>query len=392
MRTQFLAAGLAIATLASCSTVPAGSDGGAALDDRAAPGDVFAAPDDGSGSADSTAGDGGADAQVHAGSDLDSRTYGRDGAGIGGASGTPFAFDVASRYAGDTAFRAAIANYGQMRGNPLYASFDPSKAGTGDRNSALYTDGVNPDLIDWVPAAGPGGDAAFVLTVKALDVPGESPTPQLATSARGAHSVWLWVRRRYDPGFSAFGDADDVNGAMSWNATQGAGLKIGPYASYGYHDNLAGAMYYGRAGLQSGNGTARSTADYDLVNLPQGTPQPTAINDTRIASVTTEWTDGVWRDYLVYVGNTVGSDGVIHVAAQVWTRTLGDSAAFVPLGARLTGVIGATTRFERPTFAEIMPFMLNANHARRTDEHFRVWGWAAFDADAVPDPFGVLAR
>jgi hypothetical protein len=340
------------------------------------------------GAASDSATDAGSDAGAQTDRNYDSRAVGPDGAGIGGASGTPFVFDVATRYANDAAFRAMIANYGQTSGNPLVASYDPSKAGTGSATTALYTDGRNPDLADWTPGAGPEGDPAIVLTIKALDMPSESPTPQLAAGAQAKHALWIWVRRSYDAGYSSYGDADDTNGALTWNRTQGAGLKIGPYAAYGYADALAGATYNGRAGLQTGNGAPNSTADYDLINLPQGSPQPAGVNDTIIGKITTEWTDGSWRDYLIYIGNTVDSDNVIRVAAQAWVRTLG-AGKFVPLGVRLTGVIGPATSFERPRFSEIQPYMLNANLARKTDEHFRVWGWAAFDAEQQPDPFGV---
>ncbi|MEO6952849.1 MAG: hypothetical protein ABI321_13675, partial [Polyangia bacterium] len=328
------------ALIAGCSDASDGNASDAARSPDAS------SPNDGSS-------DAGPDGSLSSGNGYDSLTFGTDGAGIGGAMGAPFTFDAAKRYDGDAAFRKMIANYGQTAGNALVASFDPSKAGTGSAGSALYTDGQNPDLAEWASNAGPQGDPAFVLTIKALDMPSESPTPQLATSAQTKHAVWLWVRRRYDPGYSSYGDADDTNGALTWNRTQGAGLKIGPYASYGYHDSLTGTTYYGRAGLQTGNGTASSTADYDLINLPQGAPQPAGVNDTKIENITTEWTDGIWRDYLVYVGNTLDTDGVIRVAAQVWTRTLGGGGAFVPLGPRLSGVIGPATSFERPRFAEI---------------------------------------
>jgi hypothetical protein len=373
------------ALVASCSTSSDGggerpaSDGGTPSIERPSDGGASAdgnAPESGDGAAQPTTG-------------YDSMSFATDGSGIGGATGAPFVFDAAKRYADDAAFRKNVANYGQSPGNPLVAPFDPAKAGTGTAASALYGDGRNPDLADWSPNAGPTGDPAFVFTIKALDEPGESPTPELAVGAKGKHSVWLWVRRRYEPGFSAYGDADDVNGAQSWNQTQGSGLKIGPYAAYGYHDSLANTTYYGRAGLQTGNGAADSTADYDLVNLPQGSPQPAGVNDTIIGKVTTEWTDGLWRDYLVYIGNTLDGDGMVRVAAQAWVRKL-DGGAFVPIGGRLSGVIGPATGFERPRFDQIAPIMLNANHARKTDEHFQLWGWAAFDAEAVPDPYGVL--
>ncbi len=314
----------------------------------------------------------------------DSLACATDGANIGGSVGVPFTFDCAKRYANDAAFRAVIADY-------LATPFDPSKAGTGTANTALYIDGRNPELAAWTAGAGPGGDPAIVLTIKGLNLPEESPTPELAVRAQGKHAVWLWVRRRYDPGYTAYGDADDTNGALTWNRMQGAGLKVGPYAGYGYADKLTGTTYYGRAGLQSGNGGPDSTADYSLINLPQGTPQPPGVNDTIIGSVTTEWKDGLWRDFLVYLGNTLDQDGVIRVAAQVWVRPL-DGGAYVPFGPRLTGPIGPSTSFERPRFEGVAPYMLNANLSRKTDQHFEVWGWAAFDADTLPDPFAVLPK
>jgi hypothetical protein len=276
----------------------------------------------------------------------------------------------------------------QAPGNILVTLIDTSKHGTADLAHAIYTDGYGAeDQINLSPGTGPGGDQVYHVVIRGVNGGGSSPAPQMNSGIPLTHSLWLWVRRRYTPGFVSKGDGTSA-AAIAFNATQGAGFKISPYAIYGYWDSLQAGPMSGRGGLQTGNGNTDGTADYDLVNAV-GTPSGTSIGitDFAIGRVTTEWTDNRWRDVVVYVGNYVDSAGVIQIRAAAWERVEGTGAPYTPIGPPFVRPLGPTSAWVRPQYSEIVPFSLNYNESRSTDLSYDVWGWAAFDADKYPNPF-----
>jgi hypothetical protein len=305
------------------------------------------------------------------GSSFDTTTFDAStGAGIGGSTGTPIAqlWDVynATRYPDDAHWRAAISNYGAYP-STLGPQFYTAKAGTGS-SSAKYNDGSAPDLTDLDGSVQYSGQQTLRCTIHGTGSGVAYPDIGINHVPAGLYSCWMFVRRRYETNFTVVGDGTGVTGDPSY--------KIGPYMTYSV----------GRSGLETGNGSGQ-TAVVDYENDPN-------VSGTNIGfvhspvNITTEWTDGLWRDYLVYSEQFTGRDGHVYFGMTTWQRKQGD-AAYARWGHRIAESTGFTGSLQ--PFTEFRPLGKNYNHNRATDLHHNTWGVAAWDPASVPDPMGVLA-
>jgi hypothetical protein len=298
----------------------------------------------------------------------------------------PLYFDRAAKWTSDSQWRANAIH------NSLNTYSDPSKAGgVGGSNQlgsnkTLHGDGRFIDLIARVAtpdaAFGPNfSEPCFEFLFPGANQYSSTPTGNLAAVMNDAvdvYNVFLLRRRAYcsTPEFTAVGDGD-----AAFNATQGAGFKDGPYATY----------YGGRAGLQSGNGQlsgGHPISNFDLVHITTGAGSGGLADISFGVNSGAERRDGFLYLDAVYIEQWIrASDSTTWCAATFYRRP-DNSSTWQQISPR---IVGQTISQYVRTF-ELHLTSMNYNQSRSTPLKWWITDLAAFDIDAYPDPARTFAQ
>lgn len=230
--------------------------------------------------------------------------------------------------------------------------------GTGGAQSALYHDGKNGQLASIDPSVQYNGHP----TMKYTQPGGTGATPELWVSLpHTVSTMWLRAKIRFSPGFTTAGTLTN-----SANA----------YKLFGW--NLAGVDGSGRLEITN-------TSQYDLywsANVKNTATAAVPNTDPGNGpSVSSEWTDGNWYDYIIEYSVTSSTTGV----ARVWVARDGQTPQLV-----MTRNRTANPGYTMPSVDGIC-LGLNFNQVRTANQNQALWygQWEVVDGSAHPDPFGV---
>lgn len=315
------------------------------------------------------------------------------GAGIlsTSSSAVPVWADWPSRYANDTAFRAAIANSINTYATPgLAGTYSGSNVWVpATRAGARYGDGRYVDLQAWVAtpdaAYGPGfSEACFEAILPGINTAAPTPTPELypyVASGTGINSL-VMIRRMANcstPKFTGVGD-----GNAGFNAGANASWKSGMFAGFNS----------GRAGQETANYTTTGGNPVGNIALLFGNAGTTGgFTENYFGGNTdTTWTSGSPRwEALVLEQWTRISDSTTWCANTRWIKT-SDAGAWVQSSPRMVAPIG---RIDAP-----IEYGLNSNdnynQSRATSLKLwylqsAVWNFDNPNSDGSNDPAGFLA-
>lgn len=315
------------------------------------------------------------------------------GAGIlsTSSSAVPVWADWPSRYANDTAFRAAIANSINTYATPgLAGTFSGSNVWVpATRAGARYGDGRYVDLQAWVatPDAtyGPGfSEACFEAILPGINTAAPTPTPELypyVASGTGINSL-VMIRRMANcstPKFTGVGD-----GNAGFNAGANASWKSGMFAGFNS----------GRAGQETANYTTTGGNPVGNIALLFGNAGTTGgfTENYFGANTDTTWTSGSPRwEALVLEQWTRISDSSTWCANTRWIKT-SDAGAWVQSSPRMVAPIG---RIDAPIEYGVNSND-NYNQSRATSLKLwylqsAVWNFDNPNSDGSNDPAGFLA-
>lgn len=230
--------------------------------------------------------------------------------------------------------------------------------GTGNWQTSLYSDGRNPQLASIDPSVQYNGHA----TMKYTQPGGTGSTPELWVALpHTVSTMWMRVKLRFSPGYTTVGTLTNSSNAyklLGWNlaGVDGSGrLEITNTNQYD--------LYWGAA-VKNSTTTAVPNSD------PGGGP-----------TVSTEWTDGSWYDYIIEYSVTGSTTGV----ARMWLARDGQTPKLM-----MTRNRTAAAGYTMPQVAGIC-LGLNFNQQRTASQNQAVWygQWEVVDGAAHPDPFGV---
>jgi len=238
----------------------------------------------------------------------------------------------------------------------LLHNITSNAGGTGDPHTSLYSDGGNASLVELDNTVRYNGHA----TMKYNQPGGVDLTPQLYAYFSGLSHIWYRVKVRFSPGFTTTGTLTNSANAYKliswgWSGADGSGrIEITNTSQYELYENV-----------QSGPSLAGGGA-----YLAAGT-------------VSTEWTDGGWYDYIVEVDHTQ-PNGVI----RLWRAKDGQTPVYQ----------GQTQ--EKMNNGSLMPPIthisvgLNFNQIRAAGQNQALWWgeWEVVDGAQHANPFGVSTR
>jgi len=227
--------------------------------------------------------------------------------------------------------------------------------GTGGATS-LYNDGVNANLAEIDPLVQYNGHS----TLKYNQPGGSAASPSFEAyfpNGQTLTKMWLRAKVRFSPGFTTTGTLSNSANAYKllgwgWNTYDGSGrLEITNTNQYDFYWTPL------LNGSSLGGGTHTSGG-----------------------SISTEWSDGGWYDYILECDFSAGTSGV----SRVWMARDGQ----VPvLRATSSGTIGGNTL----PGLRYVALGLNFNQVRAANQTQAVWfgQWEVVDGVAHPDPFGL---
>jgi len=245
----------------------------------------------------------------------------------------------------------------------LLAQISSNIGGTGNYQTCLYNDGYNGQLASIDTSVLYNGHQTMKYTF-----PGGVQTyPGLWVNFLNGKSLtkmWLRCKIRFAPGFTTTGvtPASQPNGSnaykllgWAWNTYDGSGrLEIANTNQY----YLYWTAYNKSGGAQVGGAT-----------------------DVKVGYINTEWTDGAWYDYIIFVDFSVPSGPV-----KVWRAKDGTTPVF-------DGVCsgGMTGGLPLPGLTTAM-LGLNFNQTRAANQGVSLnYGqWEVVDGIAHPDPWNLL--
>jgi hypothetical protein len=225
--------------------------------------------------------------------------------------------------------------------------------GTGPWNNSLYSDGLNAALVQLDSTVLYNGHA----TMKYNQPGGVMSTPQLHVSFPATTHIWYRVKVRFSPGFTTTGTLANTSNAyklISWGWTTANG---------------------------SGRIEITNTTEYELYeNVQTG---PTLIGGgtyLHAGSISTEWSDGGWYDYIVEVDHSQPV-GVI----RLWRAKDGQTPVYK--GQTLEQMNDGSSM---PSITNIA-VGLNFNQIRALSQTQALWWgeWEVVDGNQHPNPFGV---
>jgi hypothetical protein len=255
-----------------------------------------------------------------------------------GLSGLALVSDNFAKYSSTTELMANITSYA---------------GGTGDYRTAFYIGGVNANLIQIDKTVLYNGHA----TMKYNQPGGTAKTPELKVYFPARSHIWYRVKVRFSPGFTTKGTL--VNSSNAYKLI-----------SWGW-DGVEG----------SGRIEITNTTEYQLYENVQTGPTLIGGGNYLIGgSITTEWSDGGWYDYVVEVDHSQ-STGVI----RLWRGKNGQALVY-------KGQV-----IEKMNNGSLMPAItniavgLNFNQVRAADQNQALWWgqWEVVDGTQHPNPFGL---
>ena len=228
--------------------------------------------------------------------------------------------------------------------------------GTGPAHGSFYGDGINASLASIDPSVLYNGHQ----TLKLSQPGGVANTPWLAVGLPTPLThIWYRAKIRFSPGWTTTGTLSNSANAykmLSWG-------------------------WSGADGDGSGRLEISNTAQYELYeNVQTGPSLIGGGNYLEAGSISTEWTDGAWYDYIIEIDHTQPI-GVI----RLWRSKAGQPPVF----------IGETQ--EKMNNGSPMPALtgisvgLNFNQVRAPNQSQAVWWgeWEVVDGTQHSNPFGV---
>jgi hypothetical protein len=233
----------------------------------------------------------------------------------------------------------------------------PNIGGTGG-GTLLYTDGVAPQLASIDASVLYNGHP----TMKYTQPGGGASTPELWAGLGSQTYTHLWLRAkiRFSPGFTTTGTLTN-----SANA----------YKLLGW----AWANYYGSGRLEISN-----TNQYQLYwTALDKTTSATVGSGATVGiagTITTEWTDGGWYDYIVEV-NYAQPTGIV----RLWMDKDGQTPV---LRTTISGTM--QNSLAMPALNQVMLGM-NFNQVRTAGQTQALWygQWEVIDGSAHPNPYSL---
>jgi hypothetical protein len=239
----------------------------------------------------------------------------------------------------------------------LLANISSNIGGTGSPSTALYTDGVNPQLAELDKTVTYNGHA----TVKYNQPGGVANSPELWVGLRQTLShLWLRAKVRFSPGFTTTGTlANSANAykllGWGWNAYDGSGrLEISNTNQYQLYWNVQ----------DKNTGTLIGGGVYGIGG-----------------NITTEWSDGGWYDYIIEVDFSQAITGI----ARLWMAKDGETPVLRTVSSS-TMQGGAAL----PGLTEVMLGM-NFNQVRTAGQTQALWfgEWEVVDGSQYANPYNV---
>lgn len=298
--------------------------------------------------------------------------------------------DWPSRYANDTAFRAAIASsIGVYSNNAKIGTGTAGQWTPSTQTGNRYGDGRYVDLCSWVttPDATFGPtftESCFEGTIVAPGSAVSSPTAELRPVFTSGQLIYSWVgivRRAYcaTPQFTAVGDATG-GGQLGGNAS----FKSGMFGSY---------VGQGRAGQETGNWGGSPAAGQIFIETNSSGPATGGFSETPYGvSTDATWQNGTpfWES-LVMEQWTRSSDST-HWTAMTRFKRLDADTHWTQDSPRIIGSISALTQFYEFDVNSVE----NYNQTRATPLKYWFMQAALFNfdnpnSDGSNDPAGYFA-
>lgn len=240
-------------------------------------------------------------------------------------------------------------HYGSTAG--LQNNITTNAGGTGNTVTALYHDGLNARWISLDNTVLYNGHP----TMKYDQPSGTASTPQLGVYFPAVPHIWYRIKVRFSPGFTTTGTI--VNSANAYKLL-----------SWGW-DGPNG----------SGRLEITNTTGYEIYENVQVGPSLTGGGQyLEAGSISTEWTDAGWYDYVIEVDHTQPT-GVI----RLWRAKDGQTPVY-------QGQVS-----EKMNDGTMMPPLTNISvglnfNQIRTQSQAVWWGeWEVVDGTQHPNPFGL---
>jgi len=259
-----------------------------------------------------------------------------------------------SRVSTSVTLRKLVSKYSSI--TDLLANITSLGGGTGDHSTVLYSDGGTAGGLVELDKTMPYNGHA---TMKYNQPGGTASTPQLHVYFPSTTHIWYRVKVRFSPGFTTTGTLTNSANAYKliswgWSGADGSGrIEITNTTQYQLYENVqtGPSLIGGGTYLHAG-------------------------------SITTEWSDGGWYDYIVEVDHSQPT-GVI----RLWRSKDGQTPVYQ----------GQTV--EKMNNGSPMPALtnigvgLNFNQVRAVGQNQALWWgeWEVVDGTKHPNPFG-LAR
>ena len=238
------------------------------------------------------------------------------------------------------------------------ANVSTNIGGTGSPSTSLYDDGGNANLAQIDPSVLYNGHS----TLKYNQPGGTDASPTFSVDFRTGSLTKMWFRAkiRFSTGFTTTGTLTNSANAYKllgwgWDTEDGSGrLEITNTSQYDFYWNIQSKS----TGALVGGGQHSSPG-----------------------SVTTEWTDGGWYDYIVGCDFSQGTSGV----CRVWMARDGQTPV---LRATTNGTMsngGALPGINRVSLG------LNFNQVRTASQTQALWygEWEVVDGSQHSDPYGL---
>ena len=231
---------------------------------------------------------------------------------------SPMQFDVFTQYANTEA---------------LLANVGPDQ---------LYCEAIAPQRI----AIDPGVTYNGHRTVRVDQPAGSSGIARLTTCFTSQH-FWFRIKLRFSPG---------------WTTAGSIGSSANSFKMFGWG---------WREGDGRGDLEITNTTQYQLHFDPQFAGAP--FISVNAGSVTTEWTDGAWYDYIIHYQVTNGGS-----TTRFWFARDGEPPV---LRATANGTVAAT--------ASSIGFPFFFNQTLRASQSLWIGQWEVVDGTQFPNPFGL---
>ena len=232
--------------------------------------------------------------------------------------------------------------------------------GTGNYQTVLYNDGANAKLVSLDTTVRYNGHA----TMRYDQPGGVATTPTLHHyfySTAPLTTMWLRAKIRFSPGYTTTGTLTNCANAYKmlgwgWTGFNGRGsLEISntnEYLLYWYVFNSSGQTIAGG-------------------------------NDSPAGTISTEWTDGGWYDYILEYQITSDTTAI----ARAWFQKDG-----APLTLRAVTTGSGPVGTIPPVNAVFLG--LNFNQVRTATQNQSIWygEWEVVDGAQHPDPYGLGVR